>query len=175
MSFHISSATAARSTTLRHTRGVVQGVAVRMKTVAFDRKPKSNHTDSSLRNATPFSARRARPATEHCQREAHALSKKSQISLGATDTILCVRVGDRRPVAGYRERLGLVVSLVGNDTHDHKQIQNIIGKFFSNSVRRCATTREKPEHSKEEKNEARSKHHRHKCKRDPEEMPRKER
>ena len=89
-----------------------------MKTVAFDRRPKSSHTYSSLRDATPFSksaktsatGRRAPPA------ESHVLSKTSQISLCATDTNLCARKGDARPGARYRERPGLVVSLVGKDT-----------------------------------------------------------
>ena len=86
--------------------------------------------------------------------EGHALPKKSQISLGATDTILCVRKGDMFPGAGYRERPGLVVPLGGKETHDHRQIQNIIEILPNNGVRpaRCATTREKPEHSREEEN-----------------------
>ena len=57
-----------------------------------------------------------------------------------------------RPGAGYRERPGLIVPLGGKETHDHKQIQNIIEKLPNNGVRPapCVATREKPEYSREE-------------------------
>ena len=105
------------SNALTYQRGR-SGRRLQDKIVAFHKKPKSNHAYSSLRNATPFSNSAKTSATGHraLPAEGHVLSKKSQISLSATDTILCVRKGDTRPGAGYRERPGLVVSLGGKET-----------------------------------------------------------
>ena len=50
--------------------------------------------------------------------------------------------------------LGLVVSLGGKETHDHRQIQNINEILPNDGVRpaRRATTREKPAHNREGEN-----------------------